>query len=1068
MKQNISGHFHGLLNKSKQALNAGLNVLEDAAGTLSDKVRHHASHISNGNALSHLGFGDQEYQSEEGTISGLPVDVPSKIDICGESYKVVKLLDEGGFSFVFLVKNINTGEPYALKRLLIQDQAQEVQAKKEIDVMRKLGKHENVINLIGVSESDTQRGKEIYILMELADDSVVSQMEDRLNNGSKFTEQEILSIFFDTCNAVSLMHSQNPPMIHRDLKVENILRVRDTYKLCDFGSTTTKVYTLQTKQERVEAEEDIQKNTTLAYRAPEMCDLYSGDSINEKADVWALGCVLYKLCYFRGPFEEAESAISIINGKYRIPPTPTYSSGLTDLIKSMLVVSVNDRPTVFEITEKVAKLVGKNVSISRPPPRQQPVQQPPPMRKVPSSPSPKLMNNNNNSNNKSSSSGDLFAQLDWFDNSGGSSSTSNNVVQQQPKKTITPTTTTTFTSPVRKPTPVTNNTNSVKKKQPTVNVDFGSENDAWEADFSDFDNPPTSNNNTTTIKAPTPTSTTPTTTSTPVHKRTVSGTNQGNDLFSQLDWQESSASTSTTNSSNQLIPPSSPVPIKKPELSISTPKQNPQQQQVLNTSHQRTLSGSNSTNSNSPTLSTPTTTQVRSPISTGLQNSEQRRLTVNRVLTSLPRQGRPSQISIVCNDLFVNCGEHLVIEYLVYIRERPIFNEPNPCIKALVLLHHMLQSSILTEKCDPIEVKSLVTDMKETWKPRTSQLAAKFIVEYATWLERRIDIISSKKELLNCNFSCKACPNITEVSELIELLDSLMQLQKNVVGDKSNVVKGGSIIPITSDIIDMYALVTHALCKCSEGNMFSDEVKKVTLRYNQVYTAVSRYFSQVGQFKPQSGVIRTVPNVPSSPPSFFGNQKPNVQPPSNPTVPPVLNPDFFESNEQDEPYTYRTLTVPNANQTITTVDILKKDGNNCCADCSSNQVQWASLNYGVVLCVQCRLAHFTVKTGILASLIMNTKLSKEQLAFLYATGNKTANEYYELGLPPSTKPINNTNQPALQIYVKNKYLNKLYTKLQNHSPTNMISPQKSPNTGLDSLNATQFYDQMHSPNKFQF
>ncbi|EFC43718.1 predicted protein, partial [Naegleria gruberi] len=332
--------------------------MEDAV----EKVRHHA--VSN-LPTSALNFGE-DLVEDSGVFSNLPVDVPKTIEINGETYKITKLLGEGGFSFVFIVKNIQTGVDYALKRLLIQDSSQSVQAKKEIDVMKKLNNHENVVKLIGVKEIQNNRTNEIYILMELADSEVVGMMEERLNQRSKFSEQEILNIFFDVCKGVAHMHSQNPPMIHRDLKVENILCTNGTYKICDFGSTTTRIYTLSSRAEKQEAEEDIQKNTTLAYRAPEMADLYSGDPITEKADVWALGCVLFKLCFFKGPFEDAESSISVINAKYKIPPSPVYSQPIIDLIKSMLVPAVKDRPSVFDITEKVGKLLGKEISMPRP------------------------------------------------------------------------------------------------------------------------------------------------------------------------------------------------------------------------------------------------------------------------------------------------------------------------------------------------------------------------------------------------------------------------------------------------------------------------------------------------------------------------------------------------------------------------------------------------------------------------------------------------------------------------------------------------------------------------------
>ena len=63
----------------------------------------------------------------------------------------------------------------------------------------------------------------------------------------------------------------------------------------------------------------IQRNTTPMYRAPEMIDLYSNKPVNEKADIWALGCLLYKLCFKVHPFEDS-AKLRILNAKYKIPP----------------------------------------------------------------------------------------------------------------------------------------------------------------------------------------------------------------------------------------------------------------------------------------------------------------------------------------------------------------------------------------------------------------------------------------------------------------------------------------------------------------------------------------------------------------------------------------------------------------------------------------------------------------------------------------------------------------------------------------------------------------------------
>lgn len=70
------------------------------------------------------------------------------------------------------------------------------------------------------------------------------------------------------------------------LQVENILVSESGhYVLCDFGSATAKV--LNPEIQGVPAvEEELHKYTTLSYRSPEMVDLYSGQTIGTKADIW--------------------------------------------------------------------------------------------------------------------------------------------------------------------------------------------------------------------------------------------------------------------------------------------------------------------------------------------------------------------------------------------------------------------------------------------------------------------------------------------------------------------------------------------------------------------------------------------------------------------------------------------------------------------------------------------------------------------------------------------------------------------------------------------------------------
>ena len=100
----------------------------------------------------------------------------------------------------------------------------------------------------------------------------------------------------------------NPVCTNRDLKLENVLfggTDGNTVKLCDFGSAVFGNVLIRNQTEKSNEEEIINKETTPAYRAPEMVDLYMRPVLTFKTDMWALGCILYTMCYCCHPFQEA-------------------------------------------------------------------------------------------------------------------------------------------------------------------------------------------------------------------------------------------------------------------------------------------------------------------------------------------------------------------------------------------------------------------------------------------------------------------------------------------------------------------------------------------------------------------------------------------------------------------------------------------------------------------------------------------------------------------------------------------------------------------------------------------
>ncbi|XP_055775703.1 AP2-associated protein kinase 1-like isoform X11 [Salvelinus fontinalis] len=263
---------------------------------------------------------------------------------------------EGGFAIVFLVRT-NQGVRCALKRMYVNNEHDLQVCELEIQIMRDLVGHRNIVGFLDSSITAVGAGDvwEVLILMDFCrGGQVVNLMNQRLQTG--FTEAEVLQIFCDTCEAVACLHQCKTPIIHRDLKVENILlHDRGHYVLCDFGSATNRFQNPQTEGVPL-VEEEIKKYTTLSYRAPEMINLYNGTVITTKADIWAMGCLLYKLCYFTLPF--GESQVAICDGSFTIPDNSRYSPDMHCLIRYMLEPDPEKRPDIYQVSYFSFRLAG--------------------------------------------------------------------------------------------------------------------------------------------------------------------------------------------------------------------------------------------------------------------------------------------------------------------------------------------------------------------------------------------------------------------------------------------------------------------------------------------------------------------------------------------------------------------------------------------------------------------------------------------------------------------------------------------------------------------------------------
>ncbi|CCE84081.1 Piso0_004684 [Millerozyma farinosa CBS 7064] len=296
--------------------------------------------------------------------------------------KIIKYISEGGFAHVYtcnMEPNFRGSTVGCLKRVVVPNKLQLNLLRQEVDAMKRLkgndyivsyiDSHASRLNQTGSSNQPQQQMYEVLVLMEYCSrNGLIDFMNTRLTH--KLTEPEILRIMHNITTGVAMCHHLRPPLIHRDIKIENVLiDSNGTFKLCDFGSAVGYLPVPKTPQERQLLHSDLMQHTTPQYRSPEMIDLSRCFPIDDKSDIWALGCFLYKLCYYTTPFEspnqkslqDLESSILNCSHSLHFPsdkPGSIFSSRLKNVIKCCLREDPRKRPNAVQLLEEICLMQG--------------------------------------------------------------------------------------------------------------------------------------------------------------------------------------------------------------------------------------------------------------------------------------------------------------------------------------------------------------------------------------------------------------------------------------------------------------------------------------------------------------------------------------------------------------------------------------------------------------------------------------------------------------------------------------------------------------------------------------
>jgi eukaryotic-like serine/threonine-protein kinase len=222
----------------------------------------------------------------------------------GGRYRVEGELGRGGMAKVYRGTDSVLGRPVAVKVLspqYAQDANFVTRFRREAQAAARL----NHPNLVQVYDTGSDDGVH-YIVMEYVE---AKTLADYLTGGGRIMPERAVELAEAVCDALSVAHAQG--VIHRDVKPANIMVTRDGHvKVTDFGIA------------RVTTNETVEQTAavlgTASYLSPEQAQ---GGAIDQRSDLYSLGCVLYEMLTGQPPFT-ADSPVAVASKHVLEQPIP--------------------------------------------------------------------------------------------------------------------------------------------------------------------------------------------------------------------------------------------------------------------------------------------------------------------------------------------------------------------------------------------------------------------------------------------------------------------------------------------------------------------------------------------------------------------------------------------------------------------------------------------------------------------------------------------------------------------------------------------------------------------------
>ncbi len=216
-------------------------------------------------------------------------------------YRIVRKLGEGGMGSVYLAIDGRFDNEVAIKETHFTDEALRKQFEREARLLNKL-RHPAMTRVIDhFTEGDGQ-----FLVMDYVEGDDLSDMLEK--RGGAFASEEVLQWADQLLDALNYLHKQNPPVIHRDIKPQNLkLSHSGQIILLDFG--LAKGFAGQISR--------VTTSGSIFGYTPNYAPLEQvhGTGTDPRSDLYSLAATMYKLLTNFTPSDVSTRASAVIGGR---------------------------------------------------------------------------------------------------------------------------------------------------------------------------------------------------------------------------------------------------------------------------------------------------------------------------------------------------------------------------------------------------------------------------------------------------------------------------------------------------------------------------------------------------------------------------------------------------------------------------------------------------------------------------------------------------------------------------------------------------------------------------------